>query len=280
MTRAWLARVTEFFPARFPGAGLRSGRLAAWCLGVLLLLVLAGGGPPPGPVSAPPRQDSSPMDEPLRLLAEACQSYAAVKDYSCLMIKREQVNGEIQPDNVIQMRVRTEPFSVSLRWQEPKNLVGQEACYVAGRYGGKLRVKGSGALGLFGFVSLDPNDARIKAASRYSITEAGIGNLLKRFTTGWENERQLGLTQVHLAEYDFNKRKCVRVETIHPRNAEGKFLFYRNVVYFDRQHKLPLRVECYDWPVNADDTQGKLVEVCSYAHLKLNVGLPDEVFDH
>jgi hypothetical protein len=264
MSNAWL-----------PPAHPWSWRLWAGGLAGLLALALAATGAPPA--HAP---DTSPLDEPLRLLAEARKRYAEVKDYTCLMIKREQVNDSLQPENVIKMKVRTEPFSVYLRWQEPKNLVGQEACYVAGRNDGKLRVKGAGARGLFGFVSLDPDDPRIKAASRHSITEAGIGNLIRRFGAAWEAERQLGLTQVRLADYDYNKRRCVRVETIHPRKAEGKFLFFRTVVYFDKETRLPIRVECYGWPQDPDDTRGPLAEVCSYAHLKLNVGLEDEVFDH
>jgi hypothetical protein len=58
------------------------------------------------------------------------------------------------------------------------------------------------------------------------------------------------------------------------------FLFYRSVVYFDRENSLPIRVENYDWPRKPSDTAGELVECYSYADLKLNIHLKDDVFNH
>ena len=226
----------------------------------------------------PPPRTPSPMDEPLRLLTEARKSFESVRDYSCLLVKRERVDDQVGPDNVIQMKVRKEPFSIALNWVGPKNMVGQEAYYVAGQNDNKLRVKGAGGLGLFGYVTIDPNDKRVRSASKHSITEAGIGNMLARFEKGWENERKLGLTRVTIAEYEYNKRRCWRVETIHPPNSQDKFLHYRSVLYFDKEHKLPIRLECYDWPTDPGDTKGLLAEIVSFAHLKLNVGLTDEHF--
>jgi Protein of unknown function (DUF1571) len=261
-----------------PGAGRRSPRLWTWGTVSLLVLFLLGGSPPePKPVPKP-GADASPMDEPLRLLAAARKAFDEVNDYTCLLIKRERIDGQVLPDNVMQMKFRKEPFSVGLVWLQPKNLVGQEAYYINGRNDNKLRVRGAGGLGLFGFVSLDPNDPRVKATSKYSITDAGIGNMVRRFTTAWEMERKLGLTKVNIAEYEYNKRRCMRVETIHPLQPNSKFLFYRSVVYFDKEHKLPIRVECYDWPTEPGDTKGIVAEIYSFAHLKLNVGLEDEAF--
>ena len=94
---------------------------------------------------------------------------------------------------------------------------------------------------------------------------------------GWEGERRLNVTQVRLGEYEYNKRRCTRVETIHP--ARKEFLYYRSVVYFDQQNRLPIRVECYDWP-RAQGDPGQLTEVFSFVNLRLNVGLSDAVFNH
>jgi hypothetical protein len=219
------------------------------------------------------------MDEPLRLLATARQNFATVRDYSCTMIKREHLSGQMSPDNVIAMKVRKEPFSVYLRWVEPKAMVGQEVCYVAGKNDGKMRVKSPGLLGAVGFVSLDTNDERARKSSRHSITEAGIGNLLDRYQVGWDAERKLNLTQVRVGEYEYNKRRCSRVETVLRANPEGKFPYQRTVVYFDKESNLPIRVECYDWPRRAGEA-GEQVEVYNYVNLKLNVGLSDDVFNH
>ena len=220
------------------------------------------------------------MDEPLRLLADARSSFEKVTDYTCTLVKKERINGELTPDNIIAMSVRNDPFSVDLRWLEPRSSSGQEVCYVAGRNDGKMRVKSTGLLGAIGFVSIDPNDPRAQKTSRHAITEAGLGNLIQRFSGRWEVERKLNVTQVKIGEYEYNKRRCVRVETIHPTNPDNQFLCYRTVIYFDKENHLPIRVEAYDWPVVEGDAKGPLVELVNYTNLKLNVGLSDDVFNH
>jgi hypothetical protein len=266
------------------GAKPRGRRL--WypaAVGVLGLVLLGGGQPPgsaPPAVSPPPAQAAaSPLDEPLRLIALAQEAYRGVRDYTCTVIKRETVNGAMTPDHVIDMKVRTQPFSVYLHWQRPAAMAGQEVCYVAGRNDGKMRVHPTGVWGVVGFVSLDPDDPRAKQASRRNITEAGIGNLIERFARAWEAERHLNVTQVKVAEYEYNRRRCTRVETIQSANPQGQFQYYRCVVYFDKETHLPIRLECYDWPRRQGDA-GQLAEVYSFAHMRLNVGLGDEVFNH
>jgi hypothetical protein len=227
--------------------------------------------------TAPP---AATMDEPLRLLAEARKAYLDVRDYTCVLIKKERIRGQMQPESVISMKVRSQPFSVYLRWQQPKTMAGQEACYVAGKNDGKMRVHSVGVLGVAGWVSLDPTDERAKKSSNHAITEAGIGNLIGRFSKYWEKEKELNLTRVRIAEYDYNKRRCVRVESIHPNNQGGQFISYRSVLYFDKETHLPIRVEVYDWPRAGGPADGELIEVYSYVNLKLNVGLGDETFNY
>jgi hypothetical protein len=249
----------------------------------LLLVLLLGAGqvvPQNGATGPAPGAPEGPLDLPLRLIAEARQAYAGVRDYSCLFVKREQLHGQLQPENLIVMKVRTQPFSVYLRWLKPNTVAGQEVCYVAGKNDGMMRVHSRGLLGAVGFVSLDPQDPRAQENSRHTITEAGIGNLIDRFSQRWEMERGLNRTLVRTAEYDYNKRRCVRVETTHPDTAGNRFLFYRSVVYFDKETHLPIRVENYDWPRLGGDPNGALVESYSYADLRLNVGVSDATFNH
>ena len=233
---------------------------------------------PPVPVESRPAKES-PLDEPLRLLTQARKAYAEIEDYTCTLIKRERLEGQTTPtESVLVMAVRSNPFSVSLRWQEPRELIGQEVCYVEGKNNGRMRVRSAGALGALGFVSIDPNDARARKTSRHCITEAGLGNLIERYAQGWEEERRLNQTTVQVATYEFNKRRCVRVETIHPPKDDGRFAYYRNVVYFDKETHLPVRVECYDWP-HYDGDKGEAIEVYSYVNLRTNVGLGDVHFN-
>jgi Protein of unknown function (DUF1571) len=265
------------------------GRFCAWLLGLgsLLALSLAVVAKPQPPTIIPPQprplnpDGSTVMDEPLRLMAAARQAFQNVQDYTCVLIKRERMRGQMQADQVISMKVRQQPFSVYLRWEEPRPLAGQEACYVAGRNNGMMRVHTTGLVGaLGGWVSVDPRDPRVMENSRHSITEAGIGNLLERYGTRWEEERRLNVTDARVADFVYNNRPCRRVELIHP--PGGQFTYCRSLLYFDKETHLPIRVENYDWPRagrgNAAD--GELVEVYSYIDVRPNVGLRDDAFDY
>jgi hypothetical protein len=285
----------------FP-AGAPSPRAGIWRLwrrlsfyGFLLVAGVAVASaaypPPAAPPAAPdnPRPDgvltsapapASSLDEPLRLLALAQQSFRGVRDYQCRMVKRERIDGRLQPQNSMLMYARTAPFSIFFRWLEPASVAGQEVCYVAGRYGNNLRVRPRGLLGAVGFVTLDLNDPRVRQSSRHVITDAGIGPLINQLSAGWQKERVWKMTQVQLAEYTFDGKRCIRVDMIHPATRDRRFLHARDVVYFDKDtHHLPLRMEAYDWPRRAGEA-GELLEMYSYVDLRLNVGLRDDVFNH
>jgi hypothetical protein len=220
---------------------------------------------------------ASPVDAPLQLVAAANQSFQEVRDYTCLFIKKERLRGQLQPENLIDMKVRSQPFGVYLRWLAPKALEGQEACYLGGN--STMRVHSTGVLGVAGFVTLQLNDPRATQNSRHTINEAGIGNLLKRLSERWELERQLNKTEVRIADYNYNQRPCTRVEMIHPDARSGQFDSYRTVVYFDKASHLPVRVEKYDWPRTGGAPDGDLLESYSYVNTRTNVGLTDAVFN-
>ncbi len=247
-------------------------------VGLLAVLGTARADPPA--VAPAPAVPPSPLDQPLRLAAEANQAFQGVRDYTCLFIKKERLHDKLQPDNVIEMKVRNQPFSVYLRWLGPKAFEGQQACYVAGRNQNMMRVHSTGILGIAGFVTVDPRDPRVMENSRHTITEAGIGHLIGRLLQTWEIERRLGKTQVRIADYTYNRAACTRVETIHPDNRGGQFTSYRTVVYFDKASHLPVRIEKYDWPRAGGAAEGELLESYSYINLRTNVGLADSAFNY
>jgi hypothetical protein len=240
---------------------------------VLLAAWLTGGRAAP-PVAA------SPLARPLALIAAARQSFAEVEDYTCLLVKRETMRGQLQPEQVIEMKVRNRPFSVHMRWQKPKAHEGQEVCYVAGRNNGLMRVKGPGLLGAIGFVNLEPRDPKAMQTSRHSITAAGIGNLIERYAERWENEAKLNRTRVRVNDFEFNQRKCARIETMHPGSKPGDYYAYRNVLFIDKENHLPIRSEMYDWPQPDGKPEGELMECFSFVDLQLNVKLPSDAFNH
>src|SRR5258708_27177068 len=113
----------------------------AWA-GLFALAILAVLAPVAGAQTS--KAPADPMKEPLELVAKAKAAFAKVKDYSCRLIKRERFDGELSPNHVIDLKVRSDPFSVSMVWQEPKSLESQEVVYAVGKYDGKMRVKPGG----------------------------------------------------------------------------------------------------------------------------------------
>jgi len=229
-------------------------------------------------VARPVVAGESPLDRPLQMLAESRQALAGVRDYTGTMIKQERLNGKLQTPHIIQLAVRQQPFSVMLKWLEPQGLSGQMACYVEGWNNGRMRVKSPGLLRVAGFVSVQVNDPRGRQHSNHTIKEVGLAYLLEQFAAQWEKERSLGQgTKVRIGEYEYARRRCWRIETWHDR-PDPAFVCYRGVLYIDKETKLPIRAELYDWPRTGGPAGGELIEVYSYINLQFNVGLGDNHF--
>ena len=124
----------------------------------------------------------------------------SVKDYSCILVKRERVGERLQGTISISMpgsatrrysdgRVVT-PLSVYLYFLRPANIRGREVLYVAGQNDGKLIARRGGSRFSYVTVTLDPLGERAMEGNRYPITEIGIKNLADRLIEAAEDEMQ------------------------------------------------------------------------------------------
>lgn len=259
--------------------GARAGRTSTVLASLAVLVTIDSLGQTQVPPANSPPTTPAPMADPIgQLIADARTSFGRVKDCMGTLVKQERVNGQLQPEQFIAIRVRQQPFSVQLKWQGPKHFTGQEATYVAGKNNNQMRAKGSGLISAVGFVSMEPTDPRALKQSRHAITESGIGNLIERIARSYELERRLGPSQVRMSlrEYSFQQRPCIGLETVRLVN-NGQFYCCRTLVLFDKEMKLPIRFEAYDWP-SAGNAAGDLLESYSYIDLKFNVGLTDAAF--
>jgi len=218
----------------------------------------------------PAKVGDSPREQALRLLGEARQAYQSVQDYRCTLAMREQVGGQLQPEQIMAMEFRGEPFSVHFRWQQPTSKIGQEVFYVIGKNRGKMRVRPAGGLGsLVRFLSVSPNSASVRENSRHTITEAGLGNMLEQFCRAWE-QKAAEEVEVLLDDASVDGKPCRRLEVrlvVPEESADWR----RSVLFIEQEARLPLRVEYYD-------PQGELLEESTYLNLKINMGLADESF--
>jgi len=225
------------------------------------------------------KAELSPLDQPIALLQEAKRNFTAVKDYTCTLVSQERVKGKLEEQSIIQFKMKTEPFSVYMKWLAPRDSVNQEVAFVMGKNNNKMRVK-SNRLGegkLLGFMSIDPNDPRVLERSKHNILEAGIGNMIDGNIAAWEKTRKVGQPKVDIGEAKYNDRDCIRIEVASTQRDSTAYC-YRSVIYLEKTSKLPIRLENYDWPQAGGDRGGELMEMFSYVNLRFNVGLTNEDF--
>ena len=221
-----------------------------------------------------------PLIEAMELAERGIQRIdAEINDYTCIMTKRESLDGRLGEPETMEVKVRHQPFSVYLKFVAPKAVANREVLYVEGQNDGKLLAhEGSGLRARFGTVSLLPTSSWAMAGQRYPITNAGMRNLLVRLLE--VGKRDLGDSEVQVKYYRQAKlgdRPCLCIEVMHPTRKEG-VKSYLARIFVDDELQLPVRYEAYDWPKRSGE-KPELLEQYIYSDVKLNVGLEDKDFD-
>lgn len=217
-----------------------------------------------------PRGDEHPLAPAKRLAEKALKEMdAEKKDYSCLFVKRERINGELGDVQYIDMQVINQPFAVHMTFIKPNK--GQECLYVKGANDDKLLARGHGVRRWAGVLTLDPHGSMAMEGQRHPITKAGIRNLTTEIIQIAENDMKYGECSVNVYPNEKNDdRPAVMIEAIHP-VPRKEFKFHIARIYIDREYRVPVRFEAYSWPTEAG---GKpvLEEQYVYTRLKFNNG--------
>ncbi len=213
----------------------------------------------------------------LASIDECQRQYRNIRDYTCTFSKRERIQGRLTPLYVLMMKVRTQPRSIYVKTRRPSP--GREAIYVVGQNDGKVLAHDVGLNQLLaGTVRLEPTGGLAMTGCRHPISEAGIGPLLDTLRTRWSTELESSEVVVVLrGDQTFDARRCTMIEATHP-HKQPEFMFYRVRLFIDDELGLPIHFEAYDWP-SSPETPAEVVEVYTYSHLRVNVGLSDLDFD-
>jgi hypothetical protein len=91
------------------------------------------------------------------------------------------------------------------------------------------------------------------------------------------NDKKHGKTIVKIAEFDFDNRRCYRIESTRTAKLQ-EFYSYRSVIFLEKISKYPIRNENYAWPVQGGNPNGELMETFSFTQLRFNVGLTEQDF--
>ena len=211
-----------------------------------------------------------------KMLIESKDAYAKTRDYIGHIVRQERVNGTLQAEQTGEIRVRTEPFAISVKILAPKTANGWETAYVAGRKSEFLRYRSTAGTPM---VSLKLDDPKALTNTRHSIQNTGLAAILARVEKMVTVETKLrNPVQIVVAEYKFEKRPCLRFEIFCEKPHTQRYA-HRAVLYIDKATKLPVRWEAYDGP-KPSDPAGELMESVSFVNVKFNTGLTDSAFDN
>lgn len=212
-----------------------------------------------------------------------------IRDYTCTLLKRERVDGELRGAEQIFVKIRHQqvrdsrvevPFSVYVKYLAPASLAGREVIYVEGRNAGQLIARRGGQRVPYVTVATDPRSPLAMTGNRYPMTEIGMENLIHRVLEVGEEEVQLGgeIEVKYFPGARVNDRPCTAIRVTHPLRREG-LRYHLAQIFIDDELQLPIRYASYDWPEQPGDPP-LLLEEYTYLDLRLNVGLSDEDFDH
>lgn len=207
----------------------------------------------------------------LQLLAAGEAAYAEVRDYTATVRTVERIDGQLEPEQAMLLKFQR-PFKVYMRWVEGR-AVGREGLYVAGENDGKFLVADPSGLAKFFTARLDPQDPRIRAKTRHTVTDLGIGRLLEIVGESLRPSARSGALRV--VDHGVGQvagRPARQIEGILPGNLRATHYGQRVHLSFDEATRLPLRVMVYDW-------ESQLLEDYTYTKLVTNPGLTAADFD-
>lgn len=208
-----------------------------------------------------------------------------IRDYSCIMVRRERVGGRLGKHEFIYAKVRNRrvrngqievPFAVYLKFLKPRAVEGREVLFVEGENDGEMFVRRGGTRFAFVTTRLSPESELAMRENRYPITEFGLDNLVLRLAQRARDQMKLNCDVRYLEGIKINGRASTGI-VIKNQDADADSDFYEARVYVDDELNLPIHYEAYAPP--AKEGKPRLLEQYTYTKLRLNVGYTDADFD-
>jgi hypothetical protein len=221
----------------------------------------------------------------LLLLEKGYQHFSKFSDYTATFFKRERVDGVLGDGQIVNMKVRHQPYSVYMKWVVGDR--GREVLYVDGKNDGKLLVKKGGFAGrLLGALKLDPNGSIAMKESRHPVTKAGLLNLVGELIKHRRKEvlLQEGFRCVMLDNQEVNQRTCYGFVLEFDDRTVSR-IYRKSVLYLDKELLVPLHLQNYTWPETEGETDAQkldeatIIEHYTFSNIQLNQKLVDLDFD-
>jgi len=216
------------------------------------------------------------------LLEKGCDHFAKIPDYTACMFKQERIGGALGDCQVIDVKIRHEPFSVYMKWSEGDR--GRQLIYVHGQNNGNMLVQPGGIKGrLTGVLTLEPTGSLAMSDSRHSITKAGLLELARTVLSYQKADlnRGTGFTCQLFDHQEFEDRECF-LYLIEYDGQEFNKEYRKSMVYVDKELSLPICVKNYTWGVDVNPEridEETLIEFYAYTNLKFSQELTAADFD-
>jgi hypothetical protein len=239
-----------------------------------------------------PSAAAHPLDPALDLARDGLNVMrGAVLDYTCTLVKRERVNGQLGEYEYMYTKVRNRrvvdgrvvtPFSVYMYFLRPASSKGREVLYVEGHNNNKLVAREGGTMGRFlPAVWLQPTGMLAMRGQLYPITDVGIENLVLKLIERGEQEKRSASSNCQVTFHEnakINGRSCTLLQLKHERPGPG-VEFHLAQIFIDDELNVPIRYAAFDFPEKPGDPLPVLEEY-TYLNLQVNVGLTDKDFDY
>lgn len=221
----------------------------------------------------------------------------SIQDYSCRLLKRERIDGQLQPMQYLSVQVRSasdaSPLSVFMEYLAPRDLQGRRLLFVQGQHQGKVLVRKGGPSLPYIRLRVDPSGSIASQESKYPITDVGFDRVIDRLVDLIHSDIEsdpggTNTTAEAFKNAKIRQRVCTHVRVTHP-HRDDQLQFHTANLYIDDQWRVPIRLVVHDWPrESADlvptpgspkDPDAAILEEFTYLDLRLNTGLDDAIFD-
>lgn len=212
------------------------------------------------------------------MLSAAERKLDSAPTMTAVFQKQERIDGEMKPLNVMDLKVRREPLSVYMKWQQPD--AGQELIWRHGAHEGKIVVCPAGwRRKVMPMVKIDPTGDMAMAVSRRPITNIGIWNFAKRLNETVSSDVVLDPAQkISMTVGDEVGGSPVYRFTFENPQPGPRATFQKMVIFVDRKLEVPVAFELYGW--TGEGSKGQLEESYLFGNLQLDVPLTETDFDH
>lgn len=230
-----------------------------------------------------------PLERALKIAYDGLEgSRAHINDYTALLVKREQVHGELTDHQFIHAKIRnrklagdriTQPLSVYLKFLKPADVQGREVIYVEGQNNGNLIAHEGGFKGRFlPTVNIPPDGLIAMRGQRYPMTEIGVENLIVKLIERGQTARKFADAQCEFRKNAKIKDRTCTVFQLTLPTKQPELMFYQAQIFIDDLLNVPIRYIAYDWP-RREGAPPEVLEEYNYLNLQVNVGLTDRDFD-